>query len=89
MKKMIKCPNCGSTAQVKEKKALSTEFSVPNREAIQKTRCTCGCGCRFTFVRTVNYREEVCKDYYENVNIPKKERIGKSILQKWREEVKQ
>ena len=68
---MIKCPNCGSTAQVREKKA-STEFSVPKREATLKTRCTCGCGCRFTFVRTVNYREEVCKDDYENVSIPKK-----------------
>jgi hypothetical protein len=85
---MIKCPNCGSTAQVREKKALPTEFSVPNREATQKTRCTCGCGCRFTFVRTVNYREEVCKDYYENVSTQKKERIGKHILQQWREEAK-
>ena len=85
---MIKCPNCGSTAQVREKKALPTECSIPNREATQKTRCTCGCGCRFTFVRTVNYRDEVCKDDYENVSIPKKERIGKHILQQWREEAK-
>lgn len=86
---MIKCPNCGSTAQVREKQSLSIEFSIPNREATQKTRYTCGCGCRFTFVRIVNYREEVCQDYYENVNIPKKERIGKNILQKWREKAKQ
>ena len=85
---MIKCPNCGSTAQVREKKALSTEFSIPKREATQKTRCACGCGNRFTFVRTVNYREEVCKDDYENVSIPKKKRIGKHILQRWREEAK-
>lgn len=65
---MIKCPNCGSTTQVREKKALPTECSIPNREATQKTRCACGCGCRFTFVRTINYREEKCKDTYENIS---------------------
>lgn len=71
---MIKCPNCGSTAQMRVKKTLPTKFSVPNREATQKTYYSCGCGCRFTFVRIVNYREEICKDTYEDVNIPKEKR---------------
>lgn len=65
---MIKCPNCGSTAQVREKKALPTHFSIPKREATQKTRCTCGCGCRFTFVQTVSYRLEKVWETYENIN---------------------
>lgn len=85
---MIKCPICGSTAQVREQQTLPTEFSIPNRETIQKTRCTCGCGCLFTFVHIVNYREETCKDNYENVSTQIKERIGKRILQRWREEAK-
>ena len=74
---MIKCPNCDSTTQVRVKKAFPTEFSVPNREATQKTRCTCGCGCRFTFVRIVNYREEKCEDTYEDVSLPKREKKKK------------
>ena len=65
---MIKCPNCGSIAQVKTIKALPMFFSIPQRTATEKTRCKCGCGCRFTFVRTVSYRLEQVQDTYENIN---------------------
>ena len=40
---MVKCPNCGSTAQVKiNKPILSIDSKYVN------TTCKCGCGCLFT-----------------------------------------
>ena len=40
--KMIKCPNCGSTAQVKE----NTPFVSKDGEYIN-AKYKCGCGCYF------------------------------------------
>ena len=40
---MIKCPNCGSTAQPK----LNTPPSVYNMGALVITTHKCGCGCVF------------------------------------------
>lgn len=42
---MIKCPNCGSTAQVKE---LSTELSCgAGGQYIEYVNYECGCGIKF------------------------------------------
>lgn len=65
---MIKCPNCGSTAQVKTIKALPTYFSIPNRESRISTRNKCGCGCRFTHSLIVNYETEQWREEYLNIN---------------------
>lgn len=65
---MIKCPNCGSTAQVKTIKALPLLFSIQQNTAIEKTRCKCGCSCRFTYVRTISYILVQVFDTYENIN---------------------
>lgn len=40
---MIKCPHCGSTAQVKIDRPVLSE----NSKYIN-TPCKCGCGCVFT-----------------------------------------
>lgn len=40
---MIKCPNCGSTAQVKIEKQYYSKMSNS-----QYTHYLCGCGCVFT-----------------------------------------
>ena len=39
---MIKCPNCGSTAQVRE----NVPFTTPDGEYINADY-VCGCGCYF------------------------------------------
>ena len=65
---MIKCPNCGSTAQVRTIKALPSFFSIPQRTAIKKTRCKCGCGCKFTHSLIVNYKTEQWREEYLNIN---------------------
>lgn len=41
---MIKCPNCGSTAQVRERSRITIV-----RDGIKHkiTHCDCGCGCDF------------------------------------------
>ena len=39
---MVRCPNCGSTAQVRE----NTPFTTPDGEYIT-AEYVCGCGCYF------------------------------------------
>jgi hypothetical protein len=49
---MIKCPNCGSTAQVKPIGQVWGENT-----AIRKFRCGCGC----EFLRYYSLRTDLCK----------------------------
>ena len=65
---MIKCPNCGSTAQVRTIKCLGGHFSVPNRTNEMKTRCKCGCGCRFTYQLIIDYKNETWKEDWVDIN---------------------
>ena len=46
---MIKCPNCGSTAQVKVIKKYWSHMC--DSEFIH---CSCGCGCVFTIEKMSN-----------------------------------
>lgn len=49
---MIKCPNCGSTAQVK----LEPTASLSRNQQYLTLGCECGCGCGFTVdYKTLNY----------------------------------
>lgn len=81
---MIKCPNCGSTAQVKSMWGNNSN-TMSNHEYI------CGCGChwvdRYEFFR----RDVICQG--ETPKIPSystsRPRIGKVVLNRWREEAKQ
>jgi hypothetical protein len=65
---MIKCPNCGSTAQVKIIKDLPTQFLAPNREDKFSTQNECGCGCKFTHSLIINYKTEQWREEYSNIN---------------------
>ena len=65
---MAKCPNCGSTAQVKEK-VKDTEYSIPQRTAKTVYHCRCGCGCKFIDTIVVNYSK---LNYSENITILKR-----------------
>lgn len=49
---MIKCPNCGSTAQVKA-------VGVVCGETIVIRKFSCGCGCEF--LRYYNLHKDLCK----------------------------
>lgn len=41
---MIKCPRCGSSAQVK----LNPTAVVSSNQEVLTLGCECGCGCHFT-----------------------------------------
>ena len=43
---MIKCPNCGSSAQVKQ--VWSNNYNEYTRNLVNEY--TCGCGCQFTML---------------------------------------
>lgn len=81
---MTKCPNCGSTAQVKSMWSNNSN-TMSNHEYI------CGCGChwvdRYEFFR----RDVICQGATLNAtNYPTSHpRIGKAVLNRWREEAKQ
>lgn len=79
---MITCPNCGSTAQVKATWGNNSN-TLSNHEYI------CGCGChwvdRYEFLR----RDVICQGATPNTTNCPTPRIGKAILNRWREEVKQ
>lgn len=80
----IKCPNCGSTAQVKSMWSNNSN-TMSNHEYI------CGCGChwvdRYEFLRRdVIYQGETPK----RPNSPQDLlHMGRTVLKKWREEEKQ
>lgn len=46
---MIRCPNCGSTAQVRVVSAEDTSFPA----SFFVKECECGCGCKFNVVYKV------------------------------------
>ena len=52
---MIKCPNCGSTAQVRVRSTVDTYDEKGNHEKIY--HCDCGCGEDF-FHYSTNKEEE-------------------------------
>lgn len=62
---MIKCPICGSTAQVK----LNDKAILNSTQEWLSLSCECGCGCRFDLEYNIN-------DYYEcNINAIKGEEL--------------
>lgn len=81
---MIKCPNCGSTAQVKSMWGNNSN-TMSNHEYI------CGCGCHWVdryefFRRDVIYQGEPPQRPTSNQDLI---RMGIAVLKKWREEEKQ
>ena len=60
---MVKCPYCGSTAQVK----LNGTATLSDNQQYLTLGCSCGCGCEFT----VDYYVDDY-DYAEIVNIEKR-----------------
>lgn len=60
-KRMVKCPNCGSTAQVK---VISQEtFSYHERHTDTVYKCLCGCGQQFAFSEEITIK--LFKDNWE------------------------
>lgn len=48
---MIKCPNCGSTAQVK----IESLYFHDDEDEVERIKiCVCGCGQRFRFLEVFN-----------------------------------
>lgn len=76
---MIKCPNCGSTAQVKSMWSNNSN-TMSNHEYI------CGCGChwvdRYEFMR----RDVIYQGATTHTNRPTT--IHKEVLNRFREEAK-
>ena len=60
---MIKCPNCGSSAQVK---VIDVEFEEDPCGAIRYKTYECGCGRLFT---TRTYYEESSNEIIDDPNI--------------------
>ena len=61
---MIKCPYCGSTAQVKvvnTKTIIGTDIDVIHRE------CECGCGTTFTHTKCYNEFLGTERTKYSNI----------------------
>ena len=73
---MVKCPNCGSTAQVKSMWGNNSN-TMSNHEYI------CGCGCHWVD-RYEFFRRDVIHQGATSA-----ERNAKAVLRKWREEAKQ
>lgn len=57
----IKCPNCGSTAQVKE---IAKEATYSADIAIIHTLCKCGCGKQFWHYQCFNEFLDTIKEGY-------------------------
>lgn len=60
---MIKCPNCGSTAQVKK---IKTELTNSADTAIVYTLCECGCSKIFWHYKSFNEFLGTVKEGYIN-----------------------
>lgn len=54
---MIKCPNCGSTAQIKN---VWMDGEIPTEDKYAEYKC--GCGCRFIITYTVSDIKVVKED---------------------------
>lgn len=63
---MIKCPNCGSAAQVKK---LKTEPTYSADIVIVHTLCQCGCGKTFWHYKSFNEFLQTVKEGYTNAKI--------------------
>lgn len=61
IKMSIKCPHCGSTAQVK----LSPTARLSDNQAYLTLGAECGCGCNFTVSYNISEYEEVYIEYIE------------------------
>ena len=61
LSKMVRCPHCGSTAQVK----LSPTASLSRNKAWLILGCECGCGCHFTVDYNINDYDEAFVEYIE------------------------
>lgn len=60
---MIKCPNCGSTTQVKIRSTCDT-YSADIH--MKYSHCECGCGCDFFHSIGENgFNEPIKECYYE------------------------
>lgn len=68
---MTKCPNCGSTAQVK---LLSTKYK--EEEQTIEVRRTYICGCGETFVGTSYYN---CQEAYEIIELVSRKTIQEQL----------
>lgn len=62
---MIKCPHCGSSAQVK----LSPTASLSRNKAWLTLGCECGCGCNFTVDYNINNYSESNIEYIEKKEV--------------------
>ena len=62
---MIKCPHCGSSAQVK----LSPIASLSRNQQYLTLGCECGCGCNFTVDYNTNNYEEAHIEYIEKKEV--------------------
>lgn len=60
MRDIPKCPNCGSTAQVRlvDKYEL---LNSTNTYFFQREEYKCGCGCVFSLIMSGNVKMEVLK----------------------------
>lgn len=56
---MPKCPNCGSTAQVREWETNYYEDSVDEITVVRRYRCGCGCYFSGTTVYLIDGEEEI------------------------------
>lgn len=50
---MVKCPNCGSTAQVKQ---LDEKYTRLPTVIMTDILCKCGCGHKFWYYKREDYR---------------------------------
>lgn len=56
---MIKCPNCGSTAQVE---VIDTNYYEDGWEIEVERFYACGCGCNF-----IGRATYICQEAYETI----------------------
>ena len=61
---MIKCPNCGSTAQIK---IINTRTIIGTEIGIIHDDCVCGCGTTFTCSKCYNEFLKTEKTKYSNI----------------------
>ena len=64
---MIKCPNCGSTAQV-ESYPIGGHTTGLGGLSINEDWCECGCGCHFIYELFENRINKTQKEEYRIVS---------------------
>ena len=64
---MVKCPNCGSTAQVQ--RYPWDGFTTGYGElSLSEDYCECGCGCKFIYELFENRLNKTQKEHYKILN---------------------